>query len=227
MNLAVVDAARLLEIIGVNIVLSGDNAVAVGMAIRNLPAAQQKFVSAIGIGLAALLQTIATLTVARLLTLPVVSLAGGLLVCAIAVRLLHNNASLADPAGQGHSGQGLLHSIMIVTVTYFVMCPDNILAIAAVGRGHPWLLILGLLLSSVLILVASLVIASLIKRYPVTLIVAAAILGWVAGSMLAAGAVQMGRLLTGRITELVIPAVMTVIVVTSPWWWRCRREELR
>ena len=116
---------------------------------------------------------------------------------------------------------------MIVTVTYFVMCPDNILAIAAVGRGHPWLLILGLLLSSVLILVASLVIASLIKRYPVTLIVAAAILGWVAGSMLAAGAVQMGRLLTGRITELVIPAVMTVIVVTSPWWWRCRREELR
>jgi YjbE family integral membrane protein len=216
------DAARLFEIIGVNIALSGDNAVAVGMAIRNLPTAQGKIASAAGIGAAALLQIAATLTMARLLTLPAVSLAGGLLLCVIAVRLMRQNRGLPQPSIHAFRDQGLYRSIVTVTGAYFVMCLDNILGVAAVGHGHPILLVVGLLLSSAVIIPASLVTARLMRRYPITLTVGAGILGWVAGSMLAGVASRLGPLLTGPVTQFLIPVLITVIVVTSPLWWRSR-----
>jgi YjbE family integral membrane protein len=223
-NSAAADAARLFEIIGVNILLSGDNVVAVGMAIRNLPTTQAEIASGAGIGAAVLLQIAATLTVARLLKLPAVSLAGGFLLCVIAVRLTRENGDLPQPTVHAFPDQGLYRSIMTVTGAYFVMCLDNILGIAAVGRGHPMLLVAGLLLSSAVIIPASLVIANLMRRYPLTLTVGAGILGWVAGSMLAAVASRLGHLLTGRVTQFLIPAAMTVIVVTSPLWWRSRNR---
>ncbi len=220
MTWATADAARLFEIMGVNILLTGDNAVAVGMAIRDRPAAQRKVASAAGIGIAALLQTAATLTVARLLTLPMVSLAGGFLLCAIAVRLLRDHGDFSQPVAPAHSDRGLLHAIVTVAGAYLLMCLDNIVAVAAAGRGHPLLLIAAVLLSTLVIIPASLVIARLMERSPLILTVGAGILGWIAGSMLAAAAMRMGRMPAGRIMEFLIPAAMTAIVVTSPWWWR-------
>jgi YjbE family integral membrane protein len=226
-NSAAADAACLFEIIGVNILLSGDNAIAVGMAIRNLPTTQGEIASAAGIGVAALLQIAATLTVARLLKLPAVSLAGGFLLCVIAVRLMRKNGNLPEPTAHAFADQGLFRSIITVTGAYFVMCLDNILGTAAVGRGHPILLVVGLLLSSAVIIPASLVTAKLMRRYPLTLTVGAGILGWVAGSMLAAVASRLGHLLSGRVIQFLIPAVVTVIVVTSPLWWRSRAGALQ
>jgi YjbE family integral membrane protein len=223
-NSAAADAARLFEIVGVNILLSGDNAIAVGMAIHNLPTTQGRIASAAGIGAAILLQIAATLTVARLLKLPAVSLAGGFLLCVIAIRLTRKDGDLPQPTPHAFPDQGLYRSIMTVTGAYFVMCFDNILAIAAVGRGHPVLLVVGVLLSSAVIIPASLVIANLMKRYPVMLAIGSAILGWVSGSMLAAVASRLGHSPIGPVTQILIPAVITVIVVTSPWWWRSRNR---
>ena len=220
MNSTAADAARLVEIIGVNILMSGDNAVAVGMAIRNLPTVQGEIASTAGIGAAVILQIAATLTVARLLTLPAVSIACGFLLCVIAVRLARQHGDLPQSPVYAFPKQGLSRSIMTVTGAYFITCLDNIVGIAAVGRGHPMLLVAGLLLSSALIIPASLVIAGLMKRYTIVLTIGAAILGWVAGSMLAAVASQMGYWLTGPVTQYLIPAVTTAIVVTSPLWWR-------
>jgi YjbE family integral membrane protein len=225
-NSAFADAARLFEIIGANILLSGDNAVVVGMAIRSLPAAQGRVASAAGISAAVLVQIVVTLTVARLLALPAVSLPAALLLCAIAIRLLRNNGGLAQPALWGHSEQGLLGSIATVTVVYFIMCPDNILAIAAVGRGHPWLLTAGLLLSTALIIPASLVIANLMRRYPITLTAGAAILGWIGGSLLAGALPWLAHLPIGPL-QFMIPAVTVVIVITSPVWWRHTDQKCR
>lgn len=222
MNSTAADAARLLEIIGVNILLSGDNAVAVGMAIRNLPATQGQVASVAGIGAATLMQIAATLTVARLLKLPAVSLAGGLLLCVVAIRLMRQDGSFLQSSVYAFSAQGLYRSIVTVTGAYFVMCLDNILGVAAVGRGHPILLVVGLLLSSAVIIPASLVTARLMRHYPITLTVGAGILGWVAGSMLAAVASRLGHPLSGPVIQFLIPAVITVIVVTSPLWWRSR-----
>jgi predicted tellurium resistance membrane protein TerC len=105
---------------------------------------------------------------------------------------------------------------------YLVMSLDNILAIAAVGRGRSALLILGLLLSGGLLVPASLLIANLMRRYPVTLTIGAGILGWTAGSMLAVVHGNVDEALHGHINRLFIPAVMTVVVVTSPLWRRPR-----
>lgn len=220
MNGAALNAARLFEIAGVNIVLSGDNAVVVGMTVRNLAPSQRRIASVAGIWIAVLLQAAATLTVAHLLALPIVSLGGAFLLCAIAIRLLRHNGGAPQPPASIHPGRGVLRSTLTVIGAYFAMCLDNILAIAAIGRGHPLILIAGILLSSAVIIPASLVIANLMRRYPLTLTIGAAIVGWVAGSMLT-GASHLDRVLSGEAARLVIPALMTMIVISSPLWLRC------
>jgi YjbE family integral membrane protein len=224
MSRVLIDAARLFEIAGLNLLLSGDNAIAVGMAIRRLPPAQRKIATAAGIIGAVLLQIVATLTVASLLKLPAVSLAGGILLAFIAIRFLRENGNSREPAVQAHFDQGLPHAIMMVIGAYLVMSLDNILAIAAVGRGYSALLILGLLLSGGLLVPASLLIANLMRRYPVTLTIGAGILGWTAGSMLAVVLARVDQALYGQINRFFIPAVMTVVVVTSPLWRRPRDQ---
>lgn len=220
MNWVAADAGRLFEIAGVNIMLSGDNAVVVAMAIRNLPVAQRKIASAAGISGALLVQIAATLTVASLLEHPLVSLVGGLLLGWVAIRLLQENGKPQERAVAEPPDQRLHHSILIVLGAYLVMCLDNILAIAAVGHGHPELLVFGLLLSGALLIPASLLIADLMRRYPITLMVGAALLGWTAGSMIAVLPSHLNEILHGRIDQLFIPAAMTVVVVTSPLWRR-------
>jgi YjbE family integral membrane protein len=222
-NWIAANAARLFEIAGLNVLLSGDNAVVVAMAVRNLTAAQRRMVSAAGIWTAVLVQIVATLTVARLLALPMVSLAGGFLLCAIAIRLQRQNGSAAPPVISVHRAHSLLRSTVIVIAAYFAMCLDNILALAAVGRGHHWILIIGILLSSAVIIPASLAIANLMKRYPVMFTIGAAIVGWVSGSMLATFS-RHHHLLSGRTAQFMIPAVVTAIVITSPLWLRYRQE---
>ena len=227
MSWVFIDAARLFEIAGLNLLLSGDNAIAVGMAIRHLPPAQRKIATAAGIIGAVLAQMVATLTVASLLKLSAVSLAGGILLTFIAIRFLRENGKTHGAIVQVHSDRGLAHAIMMVISAYLVMSLDNILAIAAVGRGHSALLILGLLLSGALLVPASMLIASLMRRYPVTLTIGAGILGWTAGSMLTVVLARVDQALHGQINRLFIPAVMTVVVVTSPLWWRPRDRGAR
>ena len=223
MSWAFTNAARLLEIIGVNLVLSGDNAIAVGMAIRRLRKDQRKIASIAGISVGLIVQTAVTLTVASLLELPGISLAGGILLGFVAVRLLQDDGNGRVASTDYHS-KGLHHSIAIVAGAYLLMSLDNILGVAAVGRGHPALLILGIMLSGAILVPASLVIANLMKRYPVTLKLGAGILGWTAGSMIAEIFPPLGEKLNGHIAQIIIPAMMTVAVVTSPWWWRPRNR---
>jgi YjbE family integral membrane protein len=213
-----IDAARLFEIAGLNLLLSGDNVSVVGMALRNLPPARRRISSAAGISGAVLVQTAATLMVASLLELPAVSLAGGILLILIAIRLAREDGHRWQPAAD-HQAGSLLGSIMTVIGAYLLMSLDNILAIAAAGREHPALLALGLALSGALLIPASLVIANLMGRYPVTLSIGAGVVGWTAGSMIAALLPPLGEILQGRTLRLLIPVVITVVVVTSPWWW--------
>ncbi|HXR35082.1 MAG TPA: YjbE family putative metal transport protein [Candidatus Binataceae bacterium] len=219
MSWVFIDAARLFEIAGLNILLSGDNVIVVGMAIRNLPLARRRISSAAGISGAVLVQTAATLMVASLLEVPAVSLAGGILLILIAIRLARKDGPRWQPAADDQAGS-LLGSIMTVIVAYLLMSLDNILAIAAVGGEHPALLAPGLALSGAFLIPASLMIANLMRRYPVTLSIGAAVVGWTAGSMIAAWLPPLGEILQGRILQLFIPAVTTVMVVTSPWWWK-------
>ena len=224
MSSAFTDAARLLEIIGVNLVMSGDNAIAVAMAIRRLPQDERKLASIAGISAALIAQIALTLTVASLLEMPGISLTAGILLGFVAVRLLQDDGKGPEVITDYHSN-GLHHSIVIVAGAYLVMCLDNILGVAAVGRGHPILLILGIMLSGATLVPASLVVANLMKRYPVTLKLGAGVLGWTAGSMIAVIFPPLGARLNGHAAQIFIPAMMTVTVLTSPWWWRPRNRQ--
>lgn len=215
MNWDLVDAGLLLEIVGINLVLSGDNAVVVGLVVRELPDTQRKTTSIAGITGAVILQTAATLTVAWALRLPEVSFVGGILVAGIAIRLMRGSGGSAPSL----SGSNMYYPIVRVIIAYLAMCPDNILAVAAVAKGHPVLLVIGLPLSCIPLIPGSLLIAKLMKQYSLLVIGGAATLGWTAGTMIADALKVLASGFDSETLQILLRVAMTIAVVTSPWWW--------
>jgi predicted tellurium resistance membrane protein TerC len=114
--------------------------------------------------------------------------------------------------------------MVTVVFAYLVMCLDNILAIAAVGQDHPALLALGLTMSCVLLIPGSLVIAELMKRYPLLVRIGAGVLGWTGGTMVAAALPVLGDRFSGPMAQFLVPVLTAATVVSSPSWWPTNRE---
>jgi YjbE family integral membrane protein len=170
----------LLEIIGVNIVLSGDNAVVIALAARSLPADQQKKAVAWGSGAAVVMRIVLTIVAVELLRLPYLKLVGAVLLLWIAVQLL-----LPEDEGEGHAqtGSNMMAAIKTILLADLVMSLDNVIAVAAAAKGNTTLLIVGLAISIPLVVFASTLLLTLMSRYPVIITIGAALLGWVAGEM--------------------------------------------
>ena len=202
----------LLEIIGVNIILSGDNAVVIALAARNLPHRQQRMAIVFGSGVAILLRVVLTLVAAELLQLPWLRFAGSLLLLWIGVSLLVNDDNDDDHAAK--AGKGLWAAIRTIVMADFVMSLDNVLGVAAAAKGHFGLLITGLILSIPLIMFGSGIILRIMDRFPVIITAGAALIGYVAGEMLVdepelGGWTQLG----GAWFEHGVPVACAVIVV--------------
>ena len=170
----------LLEIIGVNIVLSGDNAVVIALACRTLPPAQQRLAIFFGSGAAIVLRAVLTVFAVLLLARPYLKLVGGMLLLWIAIKLL-----LPDDDGDGETDgkAGIYAAIKTIVIADLVMSLDNVLGVAAVAKGDVVLLVLGLLISMPLIIYGSTLIMRLMGRFPVIITLGAALLGYVAGEM--------------------------------------------
>ena len=170
----------LLQIIGINIVLSGDNAVVIALAARSLPPAQQKKAVAWGSGAAVLMRILLTIVAVQLLALPYLKLVGAALLLWIAVQLL-----LPEEEGSGHAqaSGNLGAAIRTILIADLVMSLDNVIAVAAAAKGSILLLVIGLAISIPLVVFASRLLLVLMERYPVIITVGAALLGWVAGDM--------------------------------------------
>lgn len=170
----------LLEIIGVNIVLSGDNAVVIALACRSLPPAQQRLAIFFGSGAAIALRAVLTVFAVPLLARPYLKLVGGVLLLWIAIKLL-----LPDDDGDGETegNTGMFAAIKTIVIADLVMSLDNVLGVAAVAKGDVVLLVLGLLISMPLIIYGSTLIMRLMGRFPVVITLGAALLGYVAGEM--------------------------------------------
>lgn len=209
-----------------NSILSGDNLVVVGLALRQLPVAQRKTASVAGITGAVIIEIAATLLVASALRFPPVECVAGVLLTWIAIRLVRNNPASSDSLNEPPTD--LRHPIVTVTTGYLVMCIDNVLAVAALARGHPLPLAVGLLLSCALLIPGSLLIANLMRRYPLLVTAGAAVLGWTAGTMMAAVFPRFRNSLGSEIMQPVMALLMAVVVVTSPLWWpdRDRRRQV-
>jgi YjbE family integral membrane protein len=171
----------LLEIIGVNIVLSGDNAVVIALACRTLPPAQQRLAIIFGAAGAIVLRALLTVFAVLLLARPYLKLAGGALLFWIAIKLLLPDDD-GDGETEGHAG--MFAAIKTIVIADLVMSLDNVLGVAAVAKGDVILLILGLLISMPLIIYGSTLIMGLMGRFPVLITLGAALLGYVAGEMM-------------------------------------------
>lgn len=213
-NLA--DLMPLIEVVGINLILSGDNLLVAGLATRNLTVTTRRTALIVGIGGAVMVQAAATLMIASLLRIALVSCAAGILLTWVAIRLLRDAGNGAT--SRGEDNDNTFRSIVTVAGAYLLMCLDNILAVAALAQGHPVLLVLGLLLSCVVLIPGSVVVAELMKRFSLLVTAAAAFLGWIAGTMIVTALGRFTHDLDGKVTHSVVPLVIMIIVVSSPLW---------
>jgi len=172
----------LLEIIWIDILLSGDNAVVIALACRSLPPHQRRWGILLGSGAAVLLRVVFTFLAVELLALPFVKIAGGMLLLWIAIRLVdEEEEEEIQPATNT-----LWASIRIIVVADAVMSLDNVMAIAAAAKGSDLLVLFGLALSIPLIVFGSTLLLTLLNRYPALVWAGAALLGWIAGELICA-----------------------------------------
>lgn len=179
-------AIAVIKIIGINIVLSGDNAVVIAMACRGLPPEQRKMGILLGAGAAVILRVIFTVFIVYLLDVPWLKLVGGLLLLWIAIKLLTGD----DHGEDVEAGSSLWEAVKIVAIADIVMSLDNVLAIAGAAESAPaeqrlMLIILGLLISIPLVVAGSSLIIGLLTRYPILVWAGAALLGMIAGELIA------------------------------------------
>ena len=172
----------LLKIIGVNIVLSGDNAVVIALAARSLPPRQQKQAIFWGAGAAVVMRIILTIIAVELLKWPWLKLIGAVLLLWIAVKLLlpeHDGGEDVD------SSDNLWTAIKTILIADLVMSLDNVIGVAAAAKGSLTLLILGLAISIPLVIFGATMLMKLMTRWPIIITIGAGLLGWVAGDMAA------------------------------------------
>jgi YjbE family integral membrane protein len=169
----------LAKIIGVNIVLSGDNAVVIALAARSLPPKQQKQAIFWGAGAAIVMRIILTVFAVALLALPWLKLIGAALLLWIGVKLL-----LPEEGGEDvDASDNLIAAIKTILIADLVMSLDNVIAVAAAAGGSLLLLTLGLAISIPLVIFGSTLLLKLMERWPVIIAIGAGLLGFVAGEM--------------------------------------------
>jgi len=169
-----------IEIIVINILLSGDNAVVIALACRNLPPHQRRWGVFWGAGGAIVLRIVLTFFAISLLDLPWLKIVGGLLLLWIGVKLI------ADDGGEGHevkASNQLFSAVRTIVVADLVMSLDNVIGVAAAAKGSLVLLVFGLVVSIPLVIVGSQLIMKAIERFPMLVMAGGGLLGYVAGEM--------------------------------------------
>ncbi len=218
-----------LQIIFINALLSGDNAVVIAMACRALPPRQRHWGLILGAGVAVVLRIVFIGVIAQLMLLPYLKLVGGMALLFIAAKLLVPERA---GASQVEAVAHLWRAIRIVVVADVVMSLDNVIAIAVSANGNFLLLAIGLAISIPIILAGAAVVIALLDRFPVLVWVGAALLGWVAGEVIATDPVLAGHVaarfgdrLAGHV-ELAAAGAGAVLVVAAGGLW-ARLDEAR
>ena len=170
----------LLKIIGVNIVLSGDNAVVIALAARSLPEKQQRQAIFWGSGAAIVMRIVLTLFAVALLTLPWLKLVGSALLLWIGIKLLTDEEE-GDDGIKSHDS--MLAAIKTILIADLVMSLDNVIAVAAAAKNDTMLVMIGLAISIPLIIYASTLLIKVMERFPIVITIGAALIGWVSGEM--------------------------------------------
>ncbi|PWU09865.1 MAG: tellurium resistance protein TerC [Terriglobia bacterium] len=211
-----------LSIILIDLLLAGDNALVIAMAVRALPREQRRLGIVCGAAGAVLLRIALTAVAARILMFPYIELAGGLMVLWIAVKVLIDAADPPDAAPAPRRFWGVIWFIVLADL---MMSIDNILAIAGASGGHMGLIVFGLCLSIPFVIFSSHLLADLMDRFPVLIYLGAAILGKVAGDMILQDPLLANLHLPETARYLVDAILIAVVLVTGRRMGSTRRKE--
>jgi YjbE family integral membrane protein len=225
--------AALGNIILVNIVLSGDNAVVIALAARSLPPRQQRRAIFFGSAAAIVMRIILTIFALKLLTLPFLKIVGAVLLFYIGAQLL------ADEEEEGDVKQHatLASAVKTILLADLVMSLDNVLGVAAAAKGDVTLLVLGLAISIPLIVFGSTLILRLMERFPLIIVLGAALLGYLAGDMLFSDTAIVpwvdshlphhDMVVPGAGMQISVPGLLAAVAVVLTGHWMARRDKAR
>lgn len=212
-----------LRIVLINILLSGDNAVVIALACRELPHRQRLWGMVIGAGLAVILLIFFTGIVAQLMLRPYLKLIGGMALFFIAAKLLlPEDADEREVQAEAH----LWRAVRIVVVADVIMSLDNIIAVATAAHGNLGLLVVGLTVSIPMIVAGAAVIMALLDRFPIVVWIGAALLGWIAGEAIATDLAVSRYLMSAfgekfvQEVEWAVPGAGAVLVIAVGGLWR-------
>lgn len=213
----------LMQIIGVNIVLSGDNAVVIALAARSLPPHQQKQAVMWGSGAAVVMRIVLTVVAVEMLKLAYLKLVGAALLLWIGVQLL-----LPEDEGGGHmeGSANLAAAIRTILIADLVMSLDNVIAVAAAAKGSLLLLVIGLAISIPLVIFGSTLLLRVMERFPVIVTIGAGLLGWVAGEMAITDPLVKDWVdANASWMHMAVPAAGVTLVIGVGKWLAGRAEE--
>lgn len=216
--------ARLGTIVVVDLMLAGDNALVIALAVRSLPKRQQLLGRVFGTAGAVLLRVMLITLAIALLRIPFLQLLGGLLLVWIAFKLVRPSTGEGKRVRQGSS----LHSAVgIIIVADLVMSLDNVLGVAAAAHGDMRLVVFGIALSIPIVVWGSGLLVRLMKRLPWIIWLGGAVLGYVAGGMILDDEVLSS--LVGDAAapfDQIIPMALATVVGALGWWFAQRPDDL-
>jgi YjbE family integral membrane protein len=216
-------AVAVMSIVLIDLVLAGDNAVVIAMAVKSLEGRKRTLGITLGAGGAVVIRVICTFLVAQLLNLQFVKLVGGAVVIWIAVKLLTEGAK--DECAERECGT-LWKALWIIIVADLSMGIDNMLAVGAASHGNLLLLLFGLLLSIPFVVFMSSLLARWMERFPIILWVGAAILGRVGGEMMISDPWVHGMLTPSKWVEYSVQVFFVLFVCGLSKWVLNRRRSV-
>ncbi|MGA7748621.1 MAG: TerC family protein [Gallionella sp.] len=210
-----------LKIIVIDLLLSGDNAVVIALACRNLPSEQRKKGILLGVVGAIVLRIVLTFFAVGMLSLPYLKLVGSMLLIWIGIKLILPEDELGENNIQAVTR--LFGAVKTIIIADFIMSLDNVLGVAAAAQGNATLLVFGLLVSIPLIAWSSQLVLKLIDRFPFIIYAGGTLLGYVAGEMLVSEALFSSLVEEQHYLHSLIPAFCALLVLVAGKWLAIRR----
>jgi YjbE family integral membrane protein len=202
----------LLSIVLIDLILAGDNAVVIAMAVRNLPRKDRKKGIILGAGAAVVLRVIITFFAAQLLQVQFIKFIGGAVIIWIAVKLF---SSGGDGEEKKKVAQTIWQAMWLIIVADITMSTDNVLAVAAASKGNLFLLVFGLGLSIPFVVFTSNLLSMLMDRYPIILYIGTAVLGRVGGEMMITDPFVVSKIGHSKVVEYGVQVFFAVAVIVA------------
>jgi YjbE family integral membrane protein len=216
--------SAVLSIVLIDLILAGDNAVVIALAVRSLPRKKRMWGMILGAGAAVLLRVVLTFFAAQLLRIAFLKLSGGILITWIAVKLFMQGTE-EKKVGEA---ENLWQAIRVIVLADLVMSTDNVLAVAGASHGNLFLLLFGLALSIPFVVGTSTLLSMLMDKYPVIIYIGSAVLGKVAGDMIITDPWVHEMLHPPKYVEYGVMAVFAVGVIVAGKLlarWKQNKEE--